>query len=59
MKALVGPWEHRPYRLLAEITALRARVTELERSLAQARDENLELRQLLSESEEKEIALTS
>ncbi len=29
MKAVIGSWENRPYRLLAENTALRSRVAEL------------------------------
>lgn len=39
MKALVGSWDHRPHRLLAENTALRARVAELELALRHAREE--------------------
>jgi regulator of replication initiation timing len=48
MKALVGSWEQRPYRLLAEITALRARVAELRGELDAAREENDMLREALS-----------
>jgi hypothetical protein len=44
MKALVGSWESRPYRLLAELTALRARVGQLEEELAVVREENALLR---------------
>lgn len=58
MKALVGSWDHRPYQLLAEITALRARVRELEQQLADARAENAVLRDTVS-VEDVEIALTS
>jgi hypothetical protein len=47
MKALVGSWDQRPYQLLAEITALRTRVAELQAQLAGAREENAILRQLL------------
>lgn len=47
MKALIGSWDHRPYQLLAEATALRARVRELEAQLGQARDENAALREAL------------
>ncbi|MGH8905949.1 MAG: hypothetical protein ACRD0K_05440 [Egibacteraceae bacterium] len=47
MKALVGSWDHRPYQLLAEITALRTRVAELQVELTGAREENAILRQLL------------
>ncbi len=39
MKALVGSWDHRPYRLLAENAALRTRVSELELDLRRAREE--------------------
>jgi hypothetical protein len=51
MKALVGSWDHRPYQLLAEITALRTRVAELQAELSDARDENAVLRQLLRAQE--------
>lgn len=44
MKALVGSWEQRPYRLLAEVTALRTRVRDLEQDLERAREENMLLR---------------
>jgi hypothetical protein len=47
MKALVGSWDHRPYELLAEITALRTRVAELQAELSDAREENEVLRQLV------------
>lgn len=47
MKALVGSWDQRPYQLLAEITALRTRVAELQAELTSAREENAILRQLL------------
>ena len=47
MKALVGSWDHRPYQLLAEITALRTRVAELQAELSDAREENAVLRQLV------------
>ena len=49
MKALIGSWDHRPYQLLAEATALRARVRELEFQLGQAREENAVLREALNE----------
>lgn len=49
MKALIGSWDHRPYQLLAEATALRARVRELEAELGQAREENAALRDALNE----------
>ena len=47
MKALVGSWDHRPHQLLAEITALRARVRELEEALAETQRERDELREAL------------
>lgn len=63
MKALIGSWDNRPYRLLAEITALRARVTELEQALDRAQQENALLRQALDDSlsdpDLVEVALTS
>jgi hypothetical protein len=47
MKALVGSWDRRPYHLLAEITALRTRVLELQRELDASREENEALRRLV------------
>jgi hypothetical protein len=47
MKALVGSWDNRPHRVLAELTALRTRVAELHAELAAARDENAALRRAL------------
>lgn len=47
MKALVGSWDHRPHQLLAEITSLRARVRELEETLAEVERERDELREAL------------
>ncbi|GEM_PF-5431990 len=47
MKALVGSWEHRPYQLLAEVTALRTRVRELEEALEKAEHENARLREAI------------
>lgn len=49
MKAIIGSWDHRPYQLLAEITALRGRVRDLENALARAEEENAELRARLRE----------
>lgn len=49
MKAIVGSWDHRPYQLLAEITALRGRVRDLEQALARAEEENAALRARLRE----------
>ena len=51
MKAIIGSWDHRPYQLLAEATALRARVRELEAQLGQVRDENATLREALLEND--------
>jgi hypothetical protein len=51
MKAIIGSWDHRPYQLLAEATALRARVAELQAQLAAAAEENAALRARLEESE--------
>ena len=58
MKAVIGSWENRPYRLLAEATALRARVaelteqrTELEAQLRALRAENDELRQAVQRND--------
>lgn len=45
MKALVGSWDHRPYRLLAEIAALRARVGELQQALCATQEECEALRE--------------
>jgi hypothetical protein len=51
MKALVGSWESRPYRLLAELTALRTRVAELEEQLAVVREENAMLREAMHDDD--------
>ncbi len=59
MKALVGSWDHRPYRLLAEATALRARIAELEAKLAEASEENAMLRAALHDAEPVEVVLSS
>ncbi len=48
MKAIIGSWDHRPYQLLAEATALRTRVRELEAQLGQMREENDMLREALN-----------
>jgi regulator of replication initiation timing len=47
MKALVGSWDNRPHRVLAELTALRTQVAELQAELAAARAENEALRRAL------------
>jgi len=51
MKAVIGSWENRPYRLLAEVAALRTRVgeltaerAELEAKMAELQAENEALR---------------
>jgi len=44
MKALIGACEQRPTALLAELTALRSRVRDLERDVAELRAENDRLR---------------
>jgi hypothetical protein len=60
MKALVGALDNRPYRLLAELTALRTRVAQLEHELALAREEADLLRDAVASAAERdvEIALT-
>jgi hypothetical protein len=57
MKALVGSWDTRPTRVLAELTSLRARVAELHRELDAARDENAALREALAELQTSELSL--
>lgn len=59
MKALIGSWDNRPYRLLAEITALRTRVAELERALQAAQQDNAVLQEALREREEADVVLTT
>jgi hypothetical protein len=63
MKALVGSWDHRPYGLIAENTALRTRVADLELALQRAQQENEQLRAALREAEavdvDVEVALTT
>ncbi len=58
MKALVGSWDNRPYRLLAEVTALRARVAELQAELADRREEIAVLREALRDADDVEVALS-
>ena len=62
MKALVGSWDHRPYQLLAEVAALRARVRELEEALDVAQRENAQLRGALDarleQDAEREVSLS-
>lgn len=57
MKALIGSWDNRPYQLLAEITALRTRVTELEQALHRAHEDNAVLQQALQEHDAAEAAV--
>lgn len=59
MKALIGSWDNRPYRLLAEITALRTRVAELEQALQAAQQDNAVLQEALREREEADVVLTT
>ena len=44
MKAVLGSWENRPYRLLAEVAALRSRVQEFQQERAQMQAELAALR---------------
>lgn len=57
MKALVGAWDNRPYRLLAEVSALRARVAELQAELEEAHAENAALRDTLTVGEDPQITV--
>lgn len=52
MKALIGSWDNRPYRLLAEVTALRARVAELEQALRRAHEHNALLKEALRDQDD-------
>jgi regulator of replication initiation timing len=56
MKALVGSWDRSPHRVLAELTALRTRIADLQRELDAAREENANLRRALDEVA-REVAL--
>ena len=56
MKALVGSWDHRPHRVLAELTALRTRVAELQHELEESRAETAALRRALAQVEEVSLA---
>lgn len=55
MKALVGSWDHRPYGLLAENTALRSKVGELTLALDRALEENAILRAALADAVTVEV----
>lgn len=57
MKALIGSWDNRPYQLLAEITALRTRVAELEQALQRAHEDNALLREALRDPNESEVVV--
>lgn len=63
MKALVGSWDQRPYHLVAEITALRTRVRDLEAALEREAEENQRLRDELAavraDQSAREVALTT
>jgi|GEM_PF-4738930 len=59
MKALVGSWDNRPYRLLAENTALRTRVADLEQALEALSQENEALRSALEQAGELQVAVAS
>jgi septal ring factor EnvC (AmiA/AmiB activator) len=56
MKALVGSWDNRPYKLLAEITALRTKVGQLEDALTAAREENDRLRAQILDNDVEVVA---
>jgi regulator of replication initiation timing len=57
MKAIIGSWDNRPYRLLAELSALRARVADLQAELDQARAENDALRAAAERDTAREVAV--
>lgn len=60
MKALIGSWDNRPYQLLAEITALRTRVGELEQALQRAHEDNDLLKDALREQDKADaVVLTT
>jgi hypothetical protein len=44
MKAIIGSWDDRPHRLIAENARLRDRVRDLEDALRRANEENAVLR---------------
>lgn len=51
MKAIIGSWDHRPYQLLAEATALRARVADLQARIEVLEAENAALRDAARDSD--------
>jgi regulator of replication initiation timing len=57
MKALVGSWDHRPYQVLAELTALRNRIAELEEELREARATNEALRHALADALDDQVVV--
>lgn len=59
MKALIGSWDNRPYQLLAEATALRTRVRDLEARVAALQTENDSLREALHEHDLQVVLTTS
>lgn len=61
MKALIGSWDNRPHRLLAEVTALRTRVRELETELDRARQEvdALRVAEERAQMDDMEVVLSS
>ena len=58
MKAIIGSWDHRPYQLLAEATALRARVAELQAQIERLEAENAALRSGAA-ADELEVVLSA
>ena len=58
MKAIVGSWDTRPVRFVAELTAMRSRLAEMERELAEERARNADLRELLARIDEREVVLS-
>jgi len=62
MKALIGAMDHRPYQMLAELTALRARVADLREELEASEAEKMALQAevaRLRSVTEREVVLTS
>ena len=62
MKALIGAMDHRPYQMLAELTALRARVADLREELEASEAEKMALQAevaRLRSVTERAVVLTS
>lgn len=57
MKALMGSWEPRPSRLLAEVASLRTRVAELHGRVERLEEENEALRRALAADLRRDIDL--